>query len=78
MQNLMAFLFFRSQIMKQLSLVGSTVSFLINDISDHEKTIKQCKNILKKYFSKKKRMKFIVVSGIFSERHSDAIQIINF
>ncbi len=64
--------------LRQLSLVGSTVSFLINDISDHEKTIKQCKNILKKYFSKKKRMKFIVVSGIFSERHSDAIQIINF
>jgi len=36
------------------------------------------KNILKKYFSKKKKMKFIMVSGIFSERHSDAIQIINF
>ena len=64
--------------LRQLSLVGSTVSFLINDISDHEKTIKQCKNILKKYFSKKKKMKFIMVSGIFSERHSDAIQIINF
>ena len=63
---------------RQLSLVGSTVSFLIKAISNHEKTIKQCKSILKKYFSKKKKLKFIMVSGIFSERHSDAIQIINF
>ena len=64
--------------LRQLSLVGSTVSFLIKDISNHDKTIKQCSNILKKYFSKKKKLKFIMVSGIFSEKHSDAIQIINF
>ena len=50
----------------------------IKDISNHDKTIKQCSNILKKYFSKKKKLKFIMVSGIFSEKHSDAIQIINF
>ena len=33
---------------------------------------------LKKYFSKKKNLKFVMLSGIFSEEHSEAIQIINF
>ena len=36
------------------------------------------KKELKKYFRKKKSLKFVMVSGIFSEEHSDAIQIINF
>jgi hypothetical protein len=34
--------------------------------------------ILKKYYGKdKKDLKFIMVSSIFSEEHSEAIQIIN-
>jgi hypothetical protein len=36
------------------------------------------KKELQKYFKKKKSLKFVMVSGIFSEDHSEAVQIINF
>jgi hypothetical protein len=61
-----------------LSLVGSTIGFFLDDISNHDKTILECKKILKKQFDANEKLKFIIVSGIFSEKHSDAIQIINF
>ena len=63
---------------RQLSLVGSTIGFFLDDISNHDKTILECKKILKKQFDANEKLKFIIVSGIFSEKHSDAIQIINF
>ena len=62
----------------QLSLVGSTQSYFISRLNDHEKTLLYVKKELKKYFKNKKNLKFVMVSGIFSEEHSDAIQIINF
>ena len=64
--------------LSQLSLVGSTHSFFIPRLNDHEKTLSHAKKELKKYFSKKKNLKFVMLSGIFSEEHSEAIQIINF
>ena len=32
----------------------------------------------KKVFSKKKKLKFVLISGMFSEKHSDAIRVVNF
>ena len=64
--------------LNQLSLVGSTYSFFISRLNDHDKTLSHVKKELKKYFKKKKNLKFVMLSGIFSEDHSEAIQIINF
>ena len=64
--------------LKQLSLIGSTLSFYIPRLNDHDRTLKKVKNVLKKYYDNKKNLKFIMVSGIFSEDHSEAMQIINF
>ena len=64
--------------LNQLSLVGSTYSFYIPRLNNHDKTLMHAKKELKKYFRNRKNLKFVMVSGIFSEEHSDAIQIINF
>ena len=64
--------------LNQLSLVGSTHSFYIPRLNNHDKTLMHAKKELKKYFRNRKSLKFVMVSGIFSEEHSDAIQIINF
>jgi hypothetical protein len=41
-------------------------------------TLRNVSKILKKYYGKDKHnLKFIMVSSIFSEEHSEAIQIIN-
>jgi len=64
--------------LNQLSLVGSTHSFYIPRLNNHDKTLMHAKKELKKYFRNRKNLKFVMVSGIFSEEHSDAIQIINF
>jgi len=62
----------------QMSLVGSTKSYYIPRLNNHEKTLDHVKKVLKENFKKKKSLKFVMVSGIFSEEHSEAIQIINF
>ena len=64
--------------LKQLSLVGSSLAFYIPRLNNHEKTLKKAESVLKTYYKKKQNLKFIMVSGIFSEDHSEAIQIINF
>lgn len=60
----------------QLTLVGSTIPFYLSNLSNHEKTLQSVTKILKKYYGKT-GLKLIMVSGIFSEEHSEAIQIIN-
>ena len=62
----------------QMSLVGSTKSYYIPRLNNHDKTLEHVKKVLKENFKKKKSLKFVMVSGIFSEEHSEAIQIINF
>ena len=64
--------------LKQLSLVGSTLPFYVSRLNDHDKTMKNVEKVIQKYYGHKQNMKFIMVSGIFSEEHSEAIQIINF
>ena len=64
--------------LRQLSLVGGTLSFYISRLNNHDKTLIHVKKVLKKYYKLNKNLKFIMVSGIFSEEHSEAIQIINF
>jgi pyruvate kinase len=64
--------------LNQLSLVGSTIPFYLSSLSNHEKTLVNVSKILKKYYGKDNdKLKFIMVSSIFSEKHSEAIQIIN-
>jgi len=64
--------------LNQLSLVGSTIPFYLTNLSNHDKTMVNVSKILKKYYGNKKdKLKFIMVSSIFSEEHSEAIQIIN-
>ena len=62
--------------LNQLSLVGSTIPFYLTGLFDHEKTLVKVSKILKNFY-KKDNLKFIMVSSIFSEEHSEAIQIIN-
>ena len=64
--------------LKQLSLIGSVNPFYLSRLSNHEKTLQYIEKTLKDIFKKKKNLKFVMVSGIFSEKHSEAIQIINF
>ena len=42
-----------------------------------DKTIKFITQKLKSYYPDKKNLKFVMISGIFSEKHSEAIQVIN-
>ena len=63
---------------RNLSLVGSSHANLIKDLSDHNETIKFITKQLKDYYKTKKNLKFVMISGIFSEDHAEAIQIINF
>ena len=63
--------------LNQLSLVGSTIPFYLSNLSNHEKTLVNVSKILKEYYGQDKDLKFIMVSSIFSEEHSEAIQIIN-
>ncbi len=80
MLSLMEFQFLRllenKKTLTQLTLIGSTIPFYLTNLSNHEKTLASVTKILKKYYGNKK-LKFIMVSGIFSEEHSEAIQIIN-
>ena len=60
-----------------MSLVGSSYSYMIGSLKDHDKTLNKVIKILKNKYDKKTKLKFILASGIFSEEHSEAIQIIN-
>lgn len=62
---------------KKLSLIGSSYSYMIGSLKDHDKTLNKVIKILKNKYDKKTKLKFILASGIFSEEHSEAIQIIN-
>ena len=64
--------------LKQLSLVGSSHSFYIPRLNNHQITLSKVKKVLKNYYKNKHSLKFIMLSGIFSEEHSEAVQIINF
>jgi pyruvate kinase len=63
--------------LKQLSLAGSVNSFYSRMHSDHEKNVSSALNILKKELNPNENLKFIVISGILSEKSADAIEIRN-
>ena len=63
--------------LKQLSLAGSVNSFYSRMHSDHEKNVNSALNILKKELNPNENLKFIVISGILSEKSADAIEIRN-
>ena len=63
--------------LNQLSLVGSVIPFYLKRLNNHKKTLEHVRDVLKP-LHRKKKLKFVMVSGIISEKHSEAIQIINF
>ena len=64
--------------LNHLSLVGSTQTYFLKNISNHDRAIKSISKKLKDYYKTKDELKFVMISGIFSEEHSEAIQVINF
>ncbi len=63
--------------LKQLSLAGSVNSFYSKMHSDHEKNVNSALKIIKKELNPNKNLKFIVISGILSEKSADSIEIRN-
>ena len=59
----------------QLSLTGSVNAYLSPMFSDHEKNINSVMRIIKKELLPTKDLKFVVISGILSEKSADAIEI---
>ena len=59
----------------KLSVASSLENIFLNFKKDHEKTISEAFNILKKSFNLRGNKKFIVISGVFSDEYADAIQI---
>ena len=59
----------------QLSLAGSVHAYSSSMYADHERNISSVMRILRKELSPTKDMKFVVISGILSEKSADAIEI---
>ena len=61
--------------LNQLSLAGSVNSFYSPMHVNHEKNIDSVMKIIKKELQPEKDLKFVVISGILSEKSADAIEI---
>ena len=59
----------------QLSLSGSVHAYYSPMYASHEKNISSVMSILKKELNPKSDLKFVVISGILSEKSADAIEI---
>ena len=59
----------------QLSLSGSVHAYYSPMYTSHEKNINSVMGILKKELNPKSDLKFVVISGILSEKSADAIEI---
>ena len=59
----------------QLSLSGSVHAYYSPMYASHEKNISSVMSILKKELNPKNDLKFVVISGILSEKSADAIEI---
>ena len=59
----------------QLSLAGSVHAFYSAMYTNHEKNINAVMKVLKKEYKPSKDLKFVVISGILSEKSADAIEI---
>ena len=67
-----------TKVYRQLSLVGSVLSFYQKSIIDNKNNMSKIAITLKKICGSKKKLKFVLISGMFSEKHSDAIRVVNF
>ena len=61
--------------LNQLSLAGSVNGFYFRMSSDHEKNIDSAMKILKQELKPTSDLKFVVISGILSEKSADGIEI---
>lgn len=61
--------------LKHLSLAGAVTAFYSPMHADHEKNISSILSLLKKELKPKKRLKFVVISGLLSEKSADAIEV---
>ena len=59
----------------QLSLSGSVHAYYSPMYASHEKNISSVMSVLKKELNPKNDLKFVVISGILSEKSADAIEI---
>ena len=59
----------------KLSISSSIENVFLNFNKDHEKTIKNAFDVLKRAYKFKNKNKLIVISGVFSDIFADAIQI---
>ena len=59
----------------RLSICSSIQNIHLKFQTNHEKTIKSAFTKIKKSFNLKKKSKFVVISGVFSDVYADAIQI---
>ena len=77
--NIPIFAFTNSKIVhRQLSLVGSVQSFYLSSIIENNSNLLKIKKKIKSFLNRKKSLKFVVISGMFSKRHSDAIRVIDY
>ena len=77
--NIPIFAFTNSKIVhRQLSMVGSVQSFYLRSIIENNSNLVKIKKKIKSFLSRKKSLKFVVISGMFSKRHSDAIRVIDY
>ena len=61
--------------LKHLSLAGAVTAFYSPMHADHEKNISSILSLLQKELKPKKRLKFVVISGLLSEKSADAIEV---
>ena len=77
--NIPIFAFTNSKIVhRQLSMVGSVQSFYLRSIIENNSNLVKIKKKIKSFLNRKKPLKFVVISGMFSKRHSDAIRVIDY
>jgi len=61
--------------LKHLSLAGAVTAFYSPMHVDHEKNISSILSLLQKELKPKNRLKFVVISGLLSEKSADAIEV---
>jgi len=61
--------------LNQLSLAGAVNSFYSTMHSDHEKNIESVMKVIRRELKPDRDLKFVVISGIMSEKSADAIEI---
>lgn len=60
-----------------MSIYGGVKAFYIKNISNQKLLLAKISENLKPITAKQKNKKFVLLSGIHSDRHTDSLQLIN-